>query len=150
MEISQKIIDYAIWYYLKYFPSPKKLQTKLAMKFWPDSENWKKFWWINSLEIDYIINERLKNIIQEEEAIQSKIRVYKSKWKSKLYIKQKLYERQEKKDLIEKFLEEAFLHGELENLENEYTKIKDKFEKQKVIEKLLRKWFKYDDILKII
>lgn len=33
MEISQKIIDYAIWYYLRYYPSPKKLELKLKMKF---------------------------------------------------------------------------------------------------------------------
>jgi len=38
MEISQKIIDYAIWYYLKYYPSPKKLRFKLKEKFGPDSE----------------------------------------------------------------------------------------------------------------
>jgi transposase-like protein len=32
-EISQKIIDYAIWYYLRYYPSPKKLKEKLNEKF---------------------------------------------------------------------------------------------------------------------
>lgn len=33
MEISQKIVDYAIWYYLKYYPSPRKLFIKLKQKF---------------------------------------------------------------------------------------------------------------------
>ncbi|MDP2396573.1 MAG: hypothetical protein Q8S84_02295 [bacterium] len=39
MEISQKIVDYAIWYYLKYYPSPKKLTQKLLEKFGEKSEN---------------------------------------------------------------------------------------------------------------
>lgn len=150
MEISQRIIDYAIWYYLKYFPSPKKLERKLIEKFWPNSENWKKYWWIKGEEIDYIINERLKNIVQEQEVIKSKIRVYKLKWKSKLYIKQKLFERQENKELIEEFLEEAFLDWEFETLLKEYDKLKDKFERQKVIEKLIRKWFRYDDVKRVV
>jgi hypothetical protein len=42
-EISQRIIDYAIWYYLKYYPSPKKLAFKLKEKFGPNSENGKKY-----------------------------------------------------------------------------------------------------------
>jgi len=146
MEISQKIIDYSIWYYLKYYPSPTKLKRKLVEKFWPNSEKGKIYWGINEEEINYILNEKLKNIIQEEEVIQSKIRVYKSKGKSKLYIKQKLFERQENKEFIDIHLEEAFVDWELENLIFEYEKIKDKDDKQKIIQKLMRKGFKYDDI----
>lgn len=160
MEISQKIIDYAIWYYLKYYPSPRKLEQKLKMKFWPESEKWKIYWWINEEEINYILTEKLRNIIQEDEVIISKIRSLKEKWKSKLYIKQKLFERMENKDLIEKYLEEAFIEWELSLVKKEYEKIikrsnidwvwKNKEfsyeENQKIIEKLMRKWFKYDDI----
>ena len=164
MKISQRIIDYAIWYYLKYYPSPRKLELKLKMKFWPDSEKWKKYWWILEEEINYILTEKLRNIIQEEEVIQSKIRVYQTKWKSKLYIKQKLFERQEKKELIDIYLEEAFIEWELEIVIQEYEKIKHKGklmwtwennefnyeEKQKIIVKLMRKWFKYDDIKNVM
>ena len=158
MEVSQKIIDYAIRYYLRYYPSPKKLELKLKMKFWPESEKWKKYWGIWEEEINYILAEKLRNIIQEEEVIQSKIRVYIGKWKSKLYIKQKLFERMENRDLIEQFLEEAFIDWELDLVKKEYEKIKDKFKlnlsenekKQKIIERLMRKWFRYDDIKKII
>jgi len=32
-DISQKIVDYAIWYYLRYFPSINKLKQKLNEKF---------------------------------------------------------------------------------------------------------------------
>lgn len=173
MKISQKIIDYAIWYYLKYYPSPKKLTQKLLDKFWIDSENWQKYWWIKQEEIDFIFWEKLRNIIQEDEVIKSKIKNYKLKWKSKLYIKQKLFERQENKDLIEKYLKEAFFDWEIEQLEKEYNKIKNKLntnkmefnqnienteekeyifenkQKQKIIEKLYRKWFKYDDIKRL-
>jgi len=150
MEISQKIVDYAIWYYLKYYPSPRKLFIKLKQKFWPLSEKWKIYWGISDEEINYIIEEKLKNIIQEEDVIESKIRSYKNKGKSKMYIRQKLYERQEQKELIEELLETNFEDWELENLKKEYNKIQWKYERQKVIEKLIRKGFRYDDILQII
>ena len=59
--MSQKIIDYSIRYYLRYYPSPRKLEFKLTFKFWPNSEKWKKYWWIGEEEIRYIIDERLRN-----------------------------------------------------------------------------------------
>jgi len=37
-EISGKIIDYAIWYYLKYYPSPKKFALKLKQRYGSESE----------------------------------------------------------------------------------------------------------------
>lgn len=150
MEISQKIVDYAIWYYMKYYPSPRKLTQKLIEKFGEKSENWKKYWWIWQEEIDYILQEKLRNILQEEFVIESKIRTYKNKWKSQMYIKQKLFERWEDKELIEKYLLEAFSEWELEQLQKEYDKLSWKYEKQKILEKLYRKWFKYDDIKKVI
>lgn len=164
MEISQRIIDYAIWYYLRYYPSPKKLEQKLRMKFWPDSEKWKKYWGITEEEISYILTEKLRNIIQEDEVIQSKIRIYIWKWKSKLYIKQKLFSRQENRDLIERYLEKAFIDWELELVRKEYEKIINRGkwmlvwenkefsyeQKNKIIEKLMRKWFKYDDIKNVV
>jgi hypothetical protein len=42
-QISQKIIDYAIWYYLKYYPSVAKLKQKLKEKFGLKSLNGKKY-----------------------------------------------------------------------------------------------------------
>jgi transposase-like protein len=42
-EISQKIVDYAIWYYLRYFPSVNKVRQKLREKFGPQSEKGKKY-----------------------------------------------------------------------------------------------------------
>ncbi len=150
MNLSQKIIDYAIFYYLKYYPSPKKLALKLREKFWEKSENWQKYWGIGEEEIDYIIKERLKDIIQEDEVIQSKIRYFVRKGKSKLYIRQKLFERQEDKDLIDKYIMEAFEEWEVEQILKEYEKVKWRYEDKKIFEKLYRKGFKYDDINKVM
>lgn len=147
-QISQKIIDYAIWYYLKYYPSVAKLKQKLKEKFGLKSLNGKKYWWISDEEIDFIISEKMQNIIQEVEVIKAKIKFFKWKGKSYLYIKQKLYERQEPKELIEQFLDEEFIEWEEDTLKKEYEKLKEKFEERKIMEKLLRKGFRYDDILR--
>ncbi len=156
MEISQKIIDYAIWYYLKYYPSPKKLEEKLISKFWPESEKWKIYGWISIEEINYILKEKMQSIIQEEEVIHSKIRLLIQKWKSKKYIKQKLFERREDMDKAIMILETYFENWEKENIERELNKILSKLwidswnidfeQKNKVIQKLLLKWFDYREI----
>ncbi len=156
MKISQKIIDYAIWYYLKYYPSPKKLVQKLKQKFGPDSEKGQKYWWISDLEIDFILKEKLKNIIQEKEVIISKINSYKNKGKSKRYIVSKMYERQENIDLVNEVLQDYFSKDdELENLKKElikqkYDKNLDYEQKQKILARIMRKWYNYNDIKKII
>ena len=203
MEISQKIVDYAIWYYLKYFPSKKALEKKLFEKFWPNSEKWKIYWWIWEKEIDFILNKKMSSIIFEEEVAKSKIRNYikknknfsyiktkmfqkyfdkelvlrilreeynfenetllneeklkkqiillKQKGKSKNYIKNKFLERSQDKDLVENILSEVFCDWELENLKEEYEKIKNKwFDKQKIFQKLFSKWFNYEDIKRVI
>ena len=155
MEISQKIIDYAIWYYLKYYPSPKKMIFKLKEKFGPESEKWKKYWWIFEEEIEFIIKDKLKNIIQEEEVIESKIRNYKNKWKSKLYIKGKMFERMEDKDLVENKLNIYFENWEEENIKKELKKLwfseeLEYNEKQKILKKLMSRGFRYDEIKQLI
>ena len=198
MDISQRIIDYAIWYYLRYYPSTNKLAQKLKYKFWPDSEKWKKFWWISEDEIFYILNEKLRNIIQEPEVCRSKINnliwknknvsyiknnlrqkmfepemieeilqtefqyqeqsilssdkiekkiiELKRKWKSIWYIKNKLIERDLDKELVNNIIAEYFPQGDFENLQSEYDRYEWRYEKQKIIEKLIRKWFYYGDI----
>jgi hypothetical protein len=141
-KISQKIIDYAIWYYLRYYPSPNKLKQKLKDKFWPDSEKGKKYGWIDEKQINFIISEKLKNIIQEDEVIKAKIRNYKDKQKSKKYILQKMFQRQENMDLVK--IEYEKLNRKLSGKYKWYEF------KNKIIERLLRKWFRYDDIKKVV
>lgn len=150
MEISQRIVDYAIWYYLKYYPSKYNLRKKLIEKFWESSENWKKYGWIWEEEIDYIMNERMQSIIAEDEVIIAKINAYKRRGKSLYYIRWKLYERHEPKELIEKYLIEAFEEGEDDLIIREYEKLKGKYEGKKIVEKLIRKGFKYDDVMKVV
>jgi len=55
----------------------------------------------------------------------------------------------EDKNLWEKYLNKAFIDWELENIKKEYEKIKNKYIKEKIIEKLMRKWFFYGEILKV-
>jgi len=155
MEISQKIVDYAIWYYLKYYPSPNKMKFKLKEKFWPESKKWKIYGWINDDEIDFIVFDKLKNIISEEEVIDSKIRNFINKWKSKTYIKQKLFERMEDKDLSDKYLNIYFENWEEENIKKQLKKLwfSENLEynyKQKILKKLLNKGFRYDEVKEII
>lgn len=182
--------NYAIFYYLKYFPSIKKLEEKL----------WEKSWWDKNL-ISQII-ESLKSIVDEKTNIENRIKYmldrhknlnyikqnlmqkkfdkafveeilkvfflregesllgenylrkkitqFKEKGKSKNYIKMKLIEREEDKELVCSLLEEIFEEGEEDIIKEEYEKLKWKFEKKKIIEKLLRKGFFYEDVKKIV
>lgn len=120
-EISQKIINYAIWYYLKYFPSVGKLKQKLDQTFWPDSEKWQKYWGIFEEDIRYIIEEKMNNVIVEEQIISSKIRNYIGRWKNLNYIKSKLREKLFDEEKYEKILQEEFNAYEQSILD--YTKV---------------------------
>lgn len=202
MEISQRITDYAIWYYLRYYPSTKKMVSKLNEKFGPNSEKWKRYWWINSEEISYILEEKLRNIIQEKEVCRSKIKsqinksknknyiinnllqklfekdmileiledefhseeeslldrnkiqrkiiLLQQKGKSKNYVRQKFIERSLDKQLIESIILEVFQENEVENIRQEYEKIVSKYTRDKIIQKLLQKWFLYGEIKEVI
>jgi len=72
------------------------------------------------------------------------------KGKSKQYIFQKFWENTVDIELLEKIFKEYFVDWDYNSLQKEYEKIKTKLEKQKIIQKLLVKWFKYDDIKKIL
>lgn len=132
MEISVKIIDYAIRYYLRYYPSVKKLEEKLKEKFWPNSEKWKKYGGITKEQIDYIISEKLRNIIQEPDVCRAKIKNLIEKSKNKNYIVNNLLQKKFDKHLILQILEEEF-HSEEETL----------LSKEKIYKKILllhQKW----------
>ena len=126
-EISQKIINYAIWYYLKYFPSVWKVRQKLTQKFWPESEKWRKYWGIFDEDIDYIINQKMWNIIVEKEIITSKIRNYIDRWKNLNYITSKLREKLFIEEEYLKILRDEF------NCDNESILNFDKIYKQIII-----------------
>ena len=127
MEISQKIVDYAIWYYLKYFPSKIALEKKLFEKFWPNSEKWKVYWWIWEKEIDFILNQKMSSIIFEEEVAKSKIRNYIEKNKNFSYIKTKMFQKYFDKELVLLILREEY------NFENETLLNEEKLKKQIIL-----------------
>ena len=127
MEISQKIVDYAIWYYLKYFPSKKALEKKLFEKFWPNSEKWKVYWLIWEKEIDFILNQKMSSIIFEEEVAKSKIRNYIEKNKNFSYIKTKMFQKYFDKELVLLILREEY------NFENETLLNEEKLKKQIIL-----------------
>ena len=127
MEISQKIVDYAIWYYLKYFPSKKALEKKLFEKFWPNSEKWKIYWWIWEKEIDFILNQKMSSIIFEEEVAKSKIRNYIEKNKNFSYIRTKMFQKYFDKELVLQILREEY------NFENETLLNEEKLKKQIIL-----------------
>ncbi len=127
MEISQKIVDYAIWYYLKYFPSKKALEKINYEKFWPNSEKWKIYWWIWEKEIDFILNQKMSSIIFEEKVAKSKIRNYIEKNKNFSYIKTKMFQKYFDKELVLRILREEY------NFENETLLNEEKLKKQIIL-----------------
>ncbi len=163
-KISQRIIDYAIWYYLRYYPSQEKLRRKLEEKFWVNSENAKKYWGIFEKEINFILEEKLKNIIQEKKVCFAKINSLINKWKNINYIKNNLRQKLFEKDLIENILIQDFevweksilnfdkIFKQIETLKNKgksknYIKqkfIENNFDKEK-IENFLEEIFDEND-----
>lgn len=187
---TEKLRDYALWYYFKYFPSTKRLLEKVIWKSWGD------------IELSQKIIQDIAHLIQEEQNIDVRIRFflqrnkntscilqnllskgynkeivqkllkeyleksewsllsrdylvrkildYKGKGKSKNYIYSKLVQSSADKKKIFPILEEIFTQGENENIVREYEKLKGKFEHKKIVEKLLRKGFSYEDVRKCI
>lgn len=79
-------------------------------------------------------------------SIYIKVQNYKSKNKSISYIKQKLIQREFDKEIVENAIYEVFWEGEEESIKKEIEKLSKKYDKQKIIQKLIAKWFKYDEI----
>lgn len=178
--------NYALWYYFKYFVSPKRLMQKLREKSKDTDLPEKVFENISHLidekqvisdkirlyllankNYTYIKNklaEKLfdKTLVKEilekdffiewesllnENSIRIKVQNYSSKNKSITYIKQKLVDRQEDKEIIEKIIEEVFWEErDIDAIKKEISKLQGKYPQAKIIQKLLAKWFRYDDI----
>ena len=104
------------------------------------------------------ITKTLGKYTQEGESIltrsflERKIEILKSKNKSKQYIKNKLIEQPEDRELVEKIINEIFWEdSDNEAMKYEFSKLKDKnIDQQKIIQRLLWKWFKYSDIKTIL
>ena len=179
----QRLKDYALWYYFRYYPSNNRLLQKLNEKGTPedaqqvfiDIKNLTQEDEIIKAKIDNYIfrnknyryirqkmreklfpSEKTENYLEKyinsgesilsENFLRKKIENYAAKGKSRYYIFQMLWETKLDREKLELLLEEYFPDWEQENILREYEKIKHKYDKQKIIQKLLAKWFKYDEI----
>lgn len=182
-----KLKNYWINYIQKYYPSRKKLLSKLIEKsknedlsskvltwlldIWVQLDDellaknylnqyislWKNFNKIKLLLIKKEFDSNLVNNIidtYKEElnwslldsfTLTTKIENLLQKWKSEYYIKQKLWDTQHDIDLINEILLELNFDN-TEIIEREINKLKERwYEKQKIIQKMTYKWYKYSD-----
>jgi len=183
----QRLKDYALWYYFRYYPSNARLLQKLKEK-WEIEDAEQVFQEIKNLtQEDEIIKAKIDNYvfrnknyryirqkmreklfptektekylekyisawesILDSDFLRRKIEIFITKGKSKYYISQKLWETKQDREVLETILQEYFPDWESENILREYEKLKPKFERQKIIQKLLAKWFKYNEIKYIV
>lgn len=192
----QRLKDYALWYYFRYYPSDARLIQKLkekgdhndAIQVYRDISHLLQEDGIIASKIDNYIfrNKNYRYIRQKmreklfpsektemylekyinswesllsEDFIRRKIDIFITKGKSRQYIFQKLWETKQDKEILENILEEYFPNWEWENIKKEYEKIISRSPKlltsgfewrQKITQKLISKWFKYDEIKKTL
>jgi len=183
----QRLRDYALWYYFRYYPSNSRLLQKLREK-GSEQDSEKVFWEIKHLlQEDQIIASKIDNYlfrnknyryirqkmreklfpsekvesylekyleswesILDEVFLRRKIEIFTSKGKSRYHIFQKLGETKWDREILKWLLQEYFPDWEWENIKREYKKLKSKYSREKIIQKLIAKWFKYDEIKKFI
>ncbi|MDQ7023069.1 MAG: RecX family transcriptional regulator [Candidatus Gracilibacteria bacterium] len=116
-----------------YFPSINKLKQKLDFKFGPKSERGEKYGGIFEADINFIISEKLINILVEKEIITSTINNYINKGKNLFYIKSKLAEKMFIKEDYEEILVKDFdiENSSLLNADKIYKQIKTLYKKNK-------------------
>jgi uncharacterized protein Yka (UPF0111/DUF47 family) len=93
----QKLKDYALWYYFKYFPSNERLFNKLLEK---TNKN-------KDLVKD--VYDNIKHLFREEDIIRDKINNYLFRNKNLNYIKQKLFIKKFPKNIYEEILKNDFI-----------------------------------------
>ena len=109
---SQRLKDYGLWYYFRYYPSNGRLLQKLREKGTQDDST--------------TIFKSIEHLLQEEEIIKAKIDNYIFRNKNYRYIRQKmrekLFETQSVEAYLEKYinagesiLDETFLRKKIEN-----------------------------------
>ena len=84
--------------------------------------------------------------------LENKVKIYKNKWKSKSEVAKKLIERDIDKELVYSIIENIYWkNSEEEILIRLIGKYKLKnIKKEKIIQRLILKWFSYNQIIKII
>lgn len=116
---------------------------------------------LHILENDFLIE---WESLLHEKSLRIKIENYKTKAKSISYIKQKLIERSEDRELVENLIWEIFESGETDSIIKEIEKLKNRYDQvnwtcsresslvdnKKIIQKLIAKWFHYNEIKKYV
>lgn len=142
-----RLKDYSLWYYFKYLPSIRKLENKLLEKT------------MQNRELTEQVFEDIKHLFQEEQIIESKVKVYLFRNKNLSYIKGKLREKLFDKELVNKILEqniteweslfsESYLLKKIENYKQKwktkkyiFQKLVDRNEDKEIVENCLEKVF---------
>ncbi len=184
---TQRLKDYALWYYFRYYPSNNRLLQKLKEK-GSEQDSETVFQEIKHLlQEDQIIASKIDNYIfrnknyryirqkmreklfpiekvesylekyleswesiLDEGFLRRKIEILINKGKSRYHIFQKLWETKWDREVLDWLLEEYFPDWESENILREYEKLKNKYSRDKIIQKLIVKWFRYDEIKWIV
>ncbi len=94
----QRLRDYALWYYFRYYPSDAKLMQKLQEK--GKREDAGKVFW------------EIQHMLQEDEIIASKIESYIFRNKNYRYIRQKMREKLFPLEAVNTYLEKYETHWE--------------------------------------
>lgn len=142
-----RLKDYSLWYYFKYLPSINKLENKLLEKT------------MQNRELVEQVFEDIKHLFQEEQIIESKVKVYLFRNKNLSYIKGKLREKLFDKELVIKILEqniteweslfsESYLLKKIENYKQKwktkkyiFQRLVDRNEDKEIVENCLEKVF---------
>lgn len=95
--------------------------------------------------IEQYLKESGGSLLQEK-SVQAKIIQYLKKWKSRQYIFQHLCETKQDREIVNHAFISLWISSEQENIEKEYRKLQGRYEKPQIIQKLLWKWFHYEDI----
>lgn len=185
----ERLKNYALWYYFKYFPSSKKLQEKLFEKskdeemskkvfesikyliqekqvIWDKIRlyllrnknfNYIKFnlikkWFEKEMVLDIFQNDFLEEwkSLLNTKSLCIKIENYKNAWKSINYIRQKLIERSEDREVVESIIKEVFENWEELSIKREAEKLLKKYDKVKVVQKLVGKGFRYEEVRRVL
>lgn len=109
--------------------------------------------WFDKVLVEEILQndflEDWKSLLNEK-SLYIKIENYKNAWKSINYIKQKLIERSQDRELVENIITSIFENWEEMSIKKEAEKLLKKYDKVKVTQKLIAKGFKYDEVRRVL
>jgi len=102
---------------------------------------------LSILENRFLIRDKS---LLDKKSILNKVKNYKNSWKSIMYIKKKLIETKQDEKVVFECINEVFKNWEDDIILQEIEKLKNRYDNNKIIKKLISKWFRYSDIRKYI